>query len=60
MAGTPQSALQNCSGKKHAPPQIACEGGRLISNLAHNDEHYVKLVTYIRIKNIVPPSSEPQ
>jgi uncharacterized damage-inducible protein DinB len=32
---------------------------RLISNLAHNNEHYGNLVTYMRIKSIVPPSSEP-
>jgi len=33
---------------------------RLISNLAHNNEHYGNLVTYMRIKSIVPPSSEPR
>jgi uncharacterized damage-inducible protein DinB len=33
---------------------------RLISNLAHNNEHYGNLVTYMRIKGIVPPSSEPR
>ena len=33
---------------------------RLISNLAHNNEHYGNLVTYLRIKSIVPPSSEPR
>jgi uncharacterized damage-inducible protein DinB len=33
---------------------------RLISNLQHNNEHYGNLVTYMRIKSIVPPSSEPQ
>ena len=31
-----------------------------ISNLAHNNEHYGNLVTYMRIKSIVPPSSEPR
>ena len=30
----------------------------LIANLAHNNEHYGNLVTYMRAKNIVPPSSE--
>jgi uncharacterized damage-inducible protein DinB len=29
-------------------------------NVAHNYEHYGNLVTYMRIKNIVPPSSEPR
>ena len=28
--------------------------------VAHNYEHYGNLVTYMRIKNIVPPSSEPR
>jgi len=29
-------------------------------NTAHNNEHYGNLVTYLRIKGIVPPSSEPR
>ena len=33
---------------------------RFISNLAHNNEHYGNLVTYMRIKSILPPSSEPR
>ncbi len=33
---------------------------RLITNHAHNNEHYGNLVTYMRIKGIVPPSSEPR
>lgn len=28
-------------------------------NLMHNTEHYGNLVTYMRLKNIVPPTSEP-
>jgi len=30
----------------------------LIANLAHNNEHYGNLVTYMRARSIVPPSSE--
>jgi uncharacterized damage-inducible protein DinB len=30
----------------------------LTVNLAHDAEHYGNLVTYMRLKNIVPPSSE--
>lgn len=30
----------------------------LIFNIAHNNEHYGNLVTYMRAKGIVPPSSE--
>jgi len=29
-------------------------------NIAHNMEHYGNLVTYMRLKNIVPPSSTPR
>jgi uncharacterized damage-inducible protein DinB len=29
-------------------------------NIAHSSEHYGNLVTYLRLKNIVPPSSEPR
>ena len=29
-------------------------------NIAHAFEHYGNLVTYMRIKGIVPPSSEPR
>ena len=28
--------------------------------IAHGNEHYGNLVTYMRIKGIVPPSSTPQ
>ena len=33
---------------------------QLIMNVFHNNEHYGNIVTYLRIKSIVPPSSEPQ
>lgn len=29
-------------------------------NIAHDNEHYGNLVTYLRLKGIVPPSSEPR
>ena len=32
--------------------------GLLSMNIGHNMEHYGNLVTYMRIKNIVPPTSE--
>jgi uncharacterized damage-inducible protein DinB len=31
---------------------------RLIANIAHDNEHYGNLVTYMRIKGYVPPSTE--
>jgi hypothetical protein len=27
-------------------------------NTAHSDEHYGNMVTYLRLKNIIPPTSE--
>lgn len=33
--------------------------GALIANNQHVSEHYGNLVTYMRLKNIVPPSSDP-
>jgi uncharacterized damage-inducible protein DinB len=32
----------------------------LAFNNAHNDEHYGNIVTYLRIKGLIPPSSEPR
>ena len=32
----------------------------LSTNIAHSSEHYGNLVTYMRLKNVVPPSSEPK
>jgi uncharacterized damage-inducible protein DinB len=44
-------------GPNNTTRQIS-RGQVLIANLAHNNEHYGNLVTYMRAKNIVPPSSE--
>ena len=32
--------------------------GTLINNIAHSNEHYGNLVTYMRLKGLVPPSTE--
>jgi len=49
--------------------QVTQEDGRqqrvlrmsqLLLNVFHNNEHYGNIVTYLRIKSIVPPSSESQ
>jgi uncharacterized damage-inducible protein DinB len=32
----------------------------LMTNIAHTWEHYGNMVTYMRIKGVVPPSSEPR
>jgi uncharacterized damage-inducible protein DinB len=41
------------NGQRNQSPRAS----RLILNYAHNNEHYGNLVTYMRIKSIVPPSS---
>jgi len=33
--------------------------GALTANNVHTIEHYGNLVTYLRMKNIVPPTSDP-
>ena len=30
----------------------------LITNISHDNEHYGNLVTYLRLKGLVPPSTE--
>ena len=32
----------------------------LLGNVTHDQEHYGNLVTYLRLKGLVPPSSEPR
>jgi uncharacterized damage-inducible protein DinB len=34
--------------------------GALLMNTSHSNEHYGNIVTYMRIKGLVPPSSEPR
>lgn len=49
-------------GKEHDPVSIfGMKGSRLwvmAFNIAHNAEHYGNLVTYLRMKGMVPPSSQ--
>jgi uncharacterized damage-inducible protein DinB len=47
-------ALVNALGRQMAKLTV------LTINTAHLDEHYGNMVTYMRLKNIVPPSSEPR
>jgi uncharacterized damage-inducible protein DinB len=55
------SATINEMLKRTGPNNTTLErarGNSLVSNIAHNNEHYGNLVTYMRAKGIVPPSSE--
>ena len=60
-------ALTDASGQELLT--ITQENGRrtqslrmslLVLNYGHNNEHYGNVVTYMRIRDIVPPSSEPR
>lgn len=61
------AALTDAAGQETVT--ITQENGRqaqslrmalLVLNYGHNNEHYGNLVTLMRMKNIVPPSSEPR
>jgi uncharacterized damage-inducible protein DinB len=45
---------------KQASPGMSdlTRASSLVGNLAHNNEHYGNIVTYLRAKGIVPPSTE--
>jgi uncharacterized damage-inducible protein DinB len=57
-SGAPPSA-QAPAAKTPPPPQPPqLRLNRLLGNVTHDWEHYGNLVTYLRIKGLVPPSSE--
>jgi uncharacterized damage-inducible protein DinB len=58
---TDQQALEYVTvpGPNNTTRQVV-RASPLITNNQHNNEHYGNLVTYMRVKGIVPPSSEPR
>ena len=54
LAGAKGAEVMDWFGSKH--PRVTV----LFFNSAHAWEHYGNLVTYMRLKGIVPPSSEPR
>lgn len=54
----PAAAPPAPAAKTPPPPQAKLQ--RLIGNVTHDWEHYGNLVTYLRLKGLVPPSSEPR
>jgi hypothetical protein len=58
---TDSSAMQpvHATAQQDAGRPLEPRISRLIFNYAHNYEHYGNMVTYMRIKSIVPPSSDP-
>lgn len=58
---TDASAVEKIAvtGPNNTTRQVA-RAVSLMNNNSHNNEHYGNLVTYMRVKGIVPPSSEPR
>ena len=59
---TAYASLTDASAAQMVPQAFGGSGTTsrasvLISNAGHHQEHYGNLVTYLRIKGIVPPSS---
>ena len=42
-----------------APNRRDTPFGSLLMNVTHDSEHYGNIVTYLRMKGLVPPSSQP-
>jgi uncharacterized damage-inducible protein DinB len=49
--------MMTVQGRDNSTRQVL-RSAPLMGNIAHNNEHYGNLVTYLRAKGIVPPSSE--
>lgn len=53
---TDAKAVEMVKGRGGERPRL----GILNMNTSHSNEHYGNIVTYLRIKGLVPPSSEPR
>lgn len=53
------SALSKMVASPFSPNGKLPLGAVLVDNIGHVNEHYGNLVTYLRIKGLVPPSSQP-
>ena len=64
QAGTPKPPVPPpappAAAAPQTPPPPQAKLQRLLGNVTHDWEHYGNLVTYLRIKGLVPPSSEPR
>ncbi len=55
----PPAPAPTASAPARPPQQPALKLRFLLGNITHDQEHYGNLVTYLRLKGLVPPSSEP-
>jgi hypothetical protein len=46
--------------ERAAPTSARSKIGALVYNTSHTNEHYGNIVTYMRLNNLVPPSSAPR
>jgi len=47
-------------GERNGPTGRRSKGFTLIYNTSHTNEHYGNIVTYLRLNNLLPPSSAPR
>jgi uncharacterized damage-inducible protein DinB len=52
LTDTPK-LTQPATGRRDTP------FGSLLMNVTHDSEHYGNIITYLRLKGLVPPSSQP-
>lgn len=57
VAMTPPRARAGAPARAPQAPPLKLRF--LVGNITHDQEHYGNLVTYLRLKGLVPPSSEP-
>lgn len=57
LTGASAMEMLKIQGRNNVVVETA-RANPLINNLAHNNEHYGNIVTYMRAKGLVPPSSE--
>jgi uncharacterized damage-inducible protein DinB len=55
---TPTAPPPGATGAQAAPPRPMVPFNVLLQNLTHDWEHYGNVVTYLRLKGLVPPSTE--
>jgi uncharacterized damage-inducible protein DinB len=59
-APAPPTNMKVAGAQPTPPPPAPAKLQRLLGNVTHDWEHYGNLVTYLRLKGLVPPSSEPR
>ena len=59
MSGCSKAYLQNLVDSTLPRGEQSSRFTALVHNTAHNNEHYGNLATYLRLKGLIPPSTQP-